>query len=88
LEIRGADAMHLARLAWHLGNRHVPAQLLTNGLRIRRDHVLADLATQLGAEVIEIEAPFDPEGGAYAVPAGHGHDHHHSHDEGYEHGRR
>jgi urease accessory protein len=88
LEIRGADAMHLARLAWHLGNRHVPAQLLTNGLRIRRDHVLADLTTQLGAEVIEIEAPFDPEGGAYAVPAGHGHDHHHSHDEGYEHGRR
>jgi urease accessory protein len=88
LEIRGADALHLARLAWHLGNRHVPAQLLANGLRIRRDHVLADLATQLGAEVIEIEAPFDPEGGAYALPAGHSHDHHHSHDEGYDHGRR
>jgi urease accessory protein len=85
LEIRSTDPLHLARLAWHLGNRHVPAQLLSNALRIRRDHVLADLAIQLGAEVVEIDAPFDPEGGAYAAPVGHpdhgGHDHHHSHDE-------
>jgi len=67
LEIRCADARHLARVAWHFGNRHVPAQLLANALRIRRDHVLAELATQLGAEIVEIEAPFDPEGGAYAA---------------------
>jgi urease accessory protein len=91
LEIRCADAKHLARVAWHFGNRHVPAQLLMNGLRIRRDHVLADLAAQLGADVAEIEAPFDPEGGAYAVAANHHHHHHysghnHSYDEGHDHG--
>ena len=65
LEIRCADAKHLARVAWHIGNRHVPAQVLSNALRIRRDHVLADLAQQLGANVAAIEAPFTPEGGAY-----------------------
>jgi len=65
LEIRCADARHLARVAWHIGNRHVAAQVLSNALRIRRDHVLADLALQLGAEVAEIDAPFMPEGGAY-----------------------
>jgi urease accessory protein len=100
LEIRCADAFHLARVAWHLGNRHLPTQFLTNKLRIRRDHVIADMAVQLGARVIEIEAPFDPERGAYAAPADnhHTHDHHghddhkhghhgHSHDHGHDHGR-
>jgi urease accessory protein len=67
LEIRCTDAQHLARVAWHLGNRHLPTQLLKNTLRIRRDHVIADMARQLGAEVVEIDAPFDPEGGAYAA---------------------
>jgi urease accessory protein len=65
LEIRCADARHLARVAWHIGNRHVPVQVLANALRIRRDHVLADLARQLDAQIEEIEAPFTPEGGAY-----------------------
>jgi len=65
LEIRCADARHLARIAWHIGNRHVPAQMLSNALRIRRDHVLADLARHLGGDVVEIAAPFTPEGGAY-----------------------
>src|ERR1700689_1628168 len=69
LEIRCSDPRHLARIAWHLGNRHLPTQLLAKALRIRRDHVIADMATQLGARVIEIEGPFDPERGAYAVPA-------------------
>ena len=73
LEIRCADPRHLARVAWHLGNRHVPTQVLTNALRIRRDHVLAELAAQLGADVLEIEAPFDPEGGAYAAAPNHRH---------------
>jgi urease accessory protein len=67
LEIRCTDAQHLARVAWHLGNRHLPTQLFKNMLRIRRDHVIADMARQLGADVIEIDAPFDPEGGAYAA---------------------
>jgi urease accessory protein len=75
LEIRCADARHLARIAWHIGNRHVPAQVLSNALRIRRDHVLADLARQLGGGVVEIEAPFTPEGGAYQSAHAHAREH-------------
>lgn len=82
LEIRGRDPHHLVRLAWHLGNRHLPTQITAKALRIRRDHVIAEMAQGLGAKVIEIEAPFDPEGGAYAPAeqgAHHGHDHDHHH---------
>jgi urease accessory protein len=70
-EIRGTDPHHLVRLAWHLGNRHLPTQITARGLRIRRDHVIQAMVKGLGARVIEIEAPFDPEGGAYA--GGHAH---------------
>ncbi len=88
LEIRCADALHLTRVAWHLGNRHLPTQFLPGKLRIRRDHVIAAMALQLGARVIEIEAPFDPERGAYAAPDEHRHGHDgHSHDHGHAHGR-
>src|ERR1051325_682389 len=94
-EIRGLDPGHLVRIAWHLGNRHLPTQIMAKALRIRRDHVIEAMAKGLGARVIEIEAPFDPEGGAYA-DAGHaqgrshaGHDHHehgeHHHDEHCDH---
>jgi urease accessory protein len=76
LEIRVDDAKHLARLAWHLGNRHLPAQVLHDALRIRRDHVIAAMAVSLGARVIEIEAPFEPEGGAYQRPHAHAYDPH------------
>jgi urease accessory protein len=74
VEIRAADPHDLIRIAWHLGNRHLPTQIMAKGLRIRRDHVIEALVKGLGARVIEIEAPFDPEGGAYAGP-GHGHAH-------------
>ena len=92
LEIRCPDLLHLARVAWHLGNRHVPTQLLPKALRIRRDHVIAEMARQLGAQVVEITAPFDPEGGAYAAPAVyhqhgddiHRHYHAHSHHGGHD----
>jgi urease accessory protein len=86
VEIRGADPQHLVRIAWHLGNRHLPTQIVGKGLRIRRDHVIEAMVTGLGARVIEIEAPFDPEGGAYAAAHGahdygHGHTNHdHAHD--------
>jgi len=88
LEIRGADPLHLVRVAWHLGNRHLPTQIMPKGLRIRRDHVIEAMVKGLGARIIEIEAPFDPEGGAYAQAAhdhaahdhGHDHDHHSDHD--------
>jgi urease accessory protein len=79
-EIRCNDPQHLVRVAWHLGNRHLPTQIMAKGLRIRRDHVIEAMVRGLGARVIEIEAPFDPEGGAYA---GSGHAHaleSHSHD--------
>ena len=93
IEIRGTDPLHLVRIAWHLGNRHLPTQIVGKGLRIRRDHVIEEMVRGLGARVIEIEAPFDPEGGAYAAShtaAGHephGHDHHgHDHHDHGDHG--
>ncbi len=67
LEIACADPRQLARIAWHLGNRHLPTQIMNGSLRVRRDHVIADLAMRLGADMIEIDAPFDPEGGAYRM---------------------
>ena len=71
-EIRCNDPHHLVRVAWHLGNRHLPTQIMAKGLRVRRDHVIEAMVKGLGARVIEIEAPFDPEGGAYAG-GGHAH---------------
>ena len=85
MEIRCVDPLHLARVAWHLGNRHLPTQLLPNALRIRCDHVMADMVRRLGAEVIEVAAPFDPEGGAYAASAGQHHDAHNGHHGRHEH---
>ncbi|MCK1746236.1 urease accessory protein UreE [Bradyrhizobium sp. 139] len=83
LEIRGRDPHHLVRVGWHLGNRHLPTQIMAKSLRIRRDHVIEAMVKGLGARVIEIEAPFDPEGGAYA-DAGHAHGHDdHAHDHGH-----
>jgi urease accessory protein len=71
LEVRG----DLARLAWHIGNRHTPCEIRTDRLVIRRDHVLADMLHRLGADVAETDGPFRPEGGAY----GHGRTHGHAH---------
>jgi urease accessory protein len=87
VEIKGSDPHHLIRVAWHLGNRHLPTQIMPKALRIRRDHVIEAMVKGLGARVIEIEAPFDPEGGAYAEAAAHGHAHHdHAHgDHGHDH---
>jgi urease accessory protein len=80
VEIRGTDPHHLVRVAWHLGNRHLPTQIVGKGLRIRRDHVIEAMVQGLGARLVEIEAPFDPEGGAYAAVHEVAHDHaHHDH---------
>lgn len=83
-EIRGADAAALTRIAWHLGNRHLPTELTKRSLRIRRDPVIEDMARGLGANVVAIEAPFNPEGGAYVRAAAPAHDHEH-HDHGHDH---
>jgi urease accessory protein len=59
------EAPSLARIAYHLGNRHVPVQVGEGFLRIAEDHVLENMLRRLGAKVMHIEAPFEPEGGAY-----------------------
>jgi len=66
VEITATSAAELARLAWHIGNRHTEMQIVGDKLRIRRDHVLEDMLRGLGAHLTPVEAPFDPEGGAYA----------------------
>jgi urease accessory protein len=60
-EIKSRDALDFLRLAWHLGNRHADVQILDNHLRIRRDHVLEDMALGLGGVVTHTEAAFEPE---------------------------
>lgn len=85
-EIRTSDPNHMVRVAWHLGNRHLPTQIMGNRLRIRRDHVIEDMVRGLGARVVAIEAPFDPEGGAYGHGTVTGHDHGHSHGHDHSHG--
>jgi len=83
LEVRAKDTAGLLRLAWHIGNRHLTAQIEPDRILIRLDHVIAIMLTGLGAIVTEIEAPFDPEGGAYGgrhTAHDHGHDHAASHD--------
>ena len=80
LEIHTHDEGELVRIAWHLGNRHLPVQLLGDRIRIRADHVIAEMVEGLGGHVDNIEAPFDPEPGAYAAGGGghhHGDDHEH-----------
>lgn len=80
LEVTAPDALWLLRLAWHLGNRHLPAQIEPTRLLIRRDHVMADLVEGLGGQARELESPFTPEGGAYEwVGPGDLHEHGHKH---------
>jgi urease accessory protein len=91
VEIRYKDAEIAARIAWHIGNRHTPLQVLAEGrLRIRDDHVLVAMVEGLGAEVARLSAPFEPEGGANANASqshahGHGHGDDHDHDHKYAH---
>lgn len=74
LEITAHSTAELIRLAWHIGNRHLSAQVEDGRILIRRDHVIAHMLEHQGAHVREVEAPFDPEGGAYHEH-GHGHAH-------------
>jgi urease accessory protein len=75
LEIEAADRASLLRIAWHLGNRHLPLQVVDDRLRVREDHVIAEMVSGLGGRITRFEAPFDPEFGAYAGAA-HGHHEH------------
>lgn len=73
-DVRGGN---LARLAWHIGNRHTPCQVEGDRLLIQRDHVLEAMLAGLGATVTHVEEPFTPEGGAYGHGRTHGHSHSH-----------
>jgi len=86
-DIRARDAVHLAELAWHIGNRHLAAAIEPGRILILRDHVIKAMLEGLGATVNEVSQPFSPLRGAYS---GHGHDHghshdHHDHDHGHDH---
>ena len=97
-EVRCNDPRQLARVAYHVGNRHAQAEILANRIRIRRDHVLEEMVRGLGAKVAHIEAPFEPDTGAYeAVEEAHAHGHkkhahkdhaHDHHDHGHDHGHK
>jgi urease accessory protein len=76
VEIRHKDLHQLLRLAWHLGNRHLPTEIQDYILRIRPDHVIEDMLYGLGADLVRVQAAFQPEGGAYG-----GHAHHHGEEE-------
>lgn len=85
LQVQGRDAIHLTQLAWHIGNRHLPAEVRDGSILILRDHVIRAMLEGLGATVTDIVAPFTPTRGAYdASGHGHSHDHgdghHHDHD--------
>jgi urease accessory protein len=84
-EITCENGAELVRVAWHLGNRHLPTQLMDGRLRIREDHVIIDMVEKLGAQVKLIKAPFQPEGGAYGHGQVHAHDHGHSHGHAHSH---
>ena len=88
VEITAATPGDLARIAWHLGNRHLPAEIGVERILIRDDHVIVDMLRRLGAHVRPIRAPFNPEGGAYGQhnhDLGHPHAHRHDNDHGHDH---
>ena len=83
IEVKHADRHQLVRLAWYLGNRHLPTEIRENSLLFRPDHVIEDMLIGFGAKLLKIEAPFQPEGGAYGATQDHSrphlHDGHHDH---------
>ena len=74
IDVHTNDASNLVRIAWHLGNRHLPTQILSNSVRIRYDHVILEMLQGLGSDTEVHDAPFHPERGAYAHHPGHGHE--------------
>lgn len=88
VEITARNHEHFARIAWHLGNRHLPTQIDGDRLLIRDDHVIVTMLEGLGATIRKVNQPFDPEGGAYGQhnhDPGHRHGHHHDHGDHHHH---
>ncbi len=73
LEIKAENSLRLLRIAWHIGNRHTPAEITADAIYIEEDHVLAEMVRGQGCSVMPVTRPFRPEGGAYD----HGHEHAH-----------
>jgi len=86
MEVTATDPVRLARLAWHIGNRHLPTEIAGTTLYLRHDHVIAAMLEQLGATVQFVDRAFNPEGGAYGHGRTHGHDHGHGHGHSHDHG--
>jgi urease accessory protein len=93
IEITAENPLRLARVAWHIGNRHTPAEITANAIYIEHDHVLAEMIRGQGCAMADVERPFQPERGAYDHDHAncghdhHGHDHHgHGHEHGHDHG--
>lgn len=88
LEVRAENPLRLLRVAWHVGNRHAPAEITADALYIPDDHVLAEMVRGQGCTATPVLRPFKPERGAYEHDCGHdhgggAHDHHgHAHDGG------
>jgi urease accessory protein len=81
IEVKAANCDQLARIAWHLGNRHLPAQIMGDRILLREDAVIVEMLRGLGASVSLIEAPFTPERGAYDLAAQDEHQEHRHHHE-------
>ena len=84
LEIRAENPLRLMRVAWHIGNRHTPAEIAADAIYIEDVHVLAEMVRGQGCTATPVTRPFQPERGAYdhacAHEHNHGHHHHHGHD--------
>lgn len=90
LEVRAENPLRLMRIAWHIGNRHTPAEVAADALYIEDDHVLAEMVRGQGGVATPVLRPFKPESGAYAHECGHDHGHHgdlHDHH-GHSHGHQ
>ena len=91
IEVKADNPMRLLKTAWHIGNRHTPAEITADAIYIEEDHVLAEMIRGLGCAMTTVSRPFQPERGAYHDHAhgDHGHDHHghdhHGHDHGHAH---
>ncbi len=75
MRVVGKDQQHLARAAWHIGNRHLSCEIHGRYIVLAYDHVIVDMVEKLGCSVERFEGPFNPEGGAYGQGRTHGHAH-------------
>ena len=87
LEVRAENPLRLMRVAWHIGNRHTPAEIAADAIYIAEDHVLAEMVRGQGCTATPVTRPFRPERGAYEEACGHDHGHHHGHGhhQGHDH---